>query len=99
VLRRGAADDIHARLGHVLGRWSGSYPAARDLFALIVDVHRENGDDGPEHPDTLNARNQFAIWTGMAGDAAGARDQLAALLPVREQVLAGGCVGSATQNS
>jgi hypothetical protein len=26
------------------------------------------------------------MWTGEAGDAAGARDQLAALLPIREQV-------------
>jgi hypothetical protein len=26
-------------------------------------------------------------WTGAAGDAAGARDQFAALLPIRERVL------------
>jgi hypothetical protein len=42
---------------------------------------------GPEHPDTLITRNQLARWTGEAGDAAGARDQLAALLPIRERVL------------
>jgi hypothetical protein len=41
---------------------------------------------GPEHPDTLAARNQLARWTGEAGDAAGARDLFAALLPVRERV-------------
>ena len=41
---------------------------------------------GPEHPETLNVRDQFADWTGAAGDKAGARDQLAALLPVHERV-------------
>ena len=39
-----------------------------------------------EHPDTLTARDSLARWTGNAGDAAGARDQYAALLPVRERV-------------
>jgi hypothetical protein len=65
---------------------SGSYPGARDLFGLIADGH--SGDDayGPEHPATLAARYYLAYWTGEAGDAAGARDQLAALLPIREQV-------------
>ena len=42
---------------------------------------------GPEHPDTLATRSHLARWTGEAGDAAGARDQFAALLPVRERVL------------
>ena len=42
---------------------------------------------GPEHPDTLAARGNLARWTGEAGDSAGARDQFAALLPVRERVL------------
>jgi len=41
---------------------------------------------GPEHPDTLTARGNLARWTGRAGDAAGARDQFAALLPIRERV-------------
>ena len=36
---------------------------------------------GPDHPDTLNTRHDLARCTGEAGDAAGARDQLAALLP------------------
>jgi len=31
-------------------------------------------------------RGNLARWTGEAGDAAGARDQYAALLPVRERV-------------
>ena len=42
---------------------------------------------GPEHPDTLTARGNLARWTGEAGDAAGARDQFAALLPIVERVL------------
>ena len=42
---------------------------------------------GREHPDTLAARHELARWTGAAGDAAGARDQYAALLPVVERVL------------
>jgi Tetratricopeptide repeat len=35
---------------------------------------------------TLNVRGNLASWTGRAGDAAAARDQFAALLPVRERV-------------
>ncbi len=41
----------------------------------------------PEHPDTLIARHNLAAWTGEAGDAARARDQYAALVPIRERVL------------
>ena len=41
---------------------------------------------GPEHPDTLTTRANLARWTGQAGDAAGARDQYAALLPIVERV-------------
>ena len=73
------------RIAQYLG-WSGSYPAARDLCQLIADAHTGSDAYGPEHPDTLAARHSLAIWTGEAGDAAGARDQLAALLPVRERV-------------
>ena len=36
---------------------------------------------GREHPHTLTARANLAGWAGEAGDAAGARDQNAALLP------------------
>ena len=42
---------------------------------------------GAEHPDVLATRAHLARWTGEAGDAAGARDRLAALLPVAERVL------------
>jgi hypothetical protein len=66
--------------------YSGSYPGARDLFQLISDAHNQDGAYGPEHPDSLDARAWLAMWTGRAGDAAGARDQYAAL-PIRERVL------------
>jgi len=66
---------------------SGSYPAARDLTRLIADAHRENDAYGAEHPDTLAARHNLAYWTGEAGDAAGARDELAAVLLIEERVL------------
>jgi hypothetical protein len=66
---------------------SGSYPAARDLFERIADARREDDAYGPEHPDTLGARSELARWTGDAGDAAAARDEFAALLPIRERVL------------
>ncbi len=74
------------RIALYLG-WSGSYPAARDLFGLIAAAHRDSDAYGPEHRNTLAARNQFAVWTGAAGDAAGARDQYAALLPATEHAL------------
>ena len=42
---------------------------------------------GAGHPDTLTTRGNLAEWTGRAGDAAGARDQNAALVRVMERVL------------
>ena len=74
------------RIAQYLG-FSGSYPAARDLFRLIADAHQEDDAHGAEHPDTLAARGSLADWTGAAGDAAGARDQFAALLSIIERVL------------
>jgi Tetratricopeptide repeat len=74
------------RIASYLGN-SGSYPAARDLFQLIADAHKDDDSYGPEHPDTVAARLDLAYWTGMAGDPAAARDQYAALLPIRERVL------------
>src|SRR5208282_843798 len=41
---------------------------------------------GPEHPGALAKRSQLAYSIGKAGDAATARDQFAALLPVAERV-------------
>jgi Tetratricopeptide repeat len=75
-----------SRIAEYLG-WSGSYLTARDLSEVIADAHRDSGSYGPEHPETLDTRHSLATWTGATGDAAGARDQFAALLPIREQVL------------
>jgi hypothetical protein len=36
---------------------------------------------------TLSTAVHLASWTGEAGDAAGARDQFAALVPTRERIL------------
>ena len=62
------------------GRGRGAGPVRRAAARLERVL-------GPEHPDTLAARDNLALWTGEAGDAAGARDQYAALLPVLERVL------------
>ena len=80
------SSDGMRRIADYLGS-SGSYPAARDLLQLIADADSEDDDYGPEHPDTLSARHELARWTGEAGDATGARDQYAALLPIEERVL------------
>jgi hypothetical protein len=80
------ASDGMWQVAQCLGN-SGSYLAARDLFKLITDAHQQRDTFGLDHLGVLNARHELARWTGRAGDAAGARDQLAALLPVREQVL------------
>ncbi len=74
------------RIADYLGE-SGSYPAARDLFQLIADTCGEDDGYGPDHLATLTARTHLAHWTGEAGDAVGARDQFAALLPIEERVL------------
>ncbi|MEU6728455.1 tetratricopeptide repeat protein [Nonomuraea wenchangensis] len=42
---------------------------------------------GPEHPDTRITRRALAQSTGQAGDMAGAREPLTALLPTIERVL------------
>ncbi len=41
----------------------------------------------PSTRTPLTTRVNLAAWTGEAGDAAGARDQCAALLPICERVL------------
>ena len=79
----GLTSDSMRQLARYLGH-SGSYPAARDLFASLL-IARERVS-GAEHPDTLTVRAYLAHWTGKAGDPAAARDLFAALLPVRERV-------------
>jgi len=74
------------RIAAYLGQ-SGSYLAARDLWHLIADAYREYDACGPEHPDTLVALANLAWWIGRAGNAAGARDQYAALVLIQDRVL------------
>jgi len=81
---RKLTSDGMRQLAEYLGA-SGSYSAARDLYAELLPVCERIV--GPEHPDTLTTRHDLARWTGLAGDAAAARDLFAALLPVRERVL------------
>ena len=70
----------------VLSAWkAGDVGHARDLAAALVATAERVL--GPEHPDTLDARNTLARRTGEAGDQAEARDQAAALVPVAERVL------------
>jgi Domain of unknown function (DUF4062)/Tetratricopeptide repeat len=80
------ADDSDgmARIANYL-RSSGSYAAARDLQRRVLDARERVL--GPEHPDTLAARQELAGGTGLAGDFAGARDLFTALLPACERVL------------
>jgi hypothetical protein len=74
------------RIATYLG-YSGSYPAARDLFQLIAGALANDGAFGSEHRETLAARGRLAYWTGESGDAAAARDQIAELMPILERVL------------
>ncbi|HUN31351.1 MAG TPA: hypothetical protein VMU95_04970 [Trebonia sp.] len=74
------ASDGMDRIARYLGD-SGSYPAARDLFLRIVETLIADDAYGAGHPRTLAARHELACWTGIAGDATGARGQLAALVP------------------
>lgn len=64
---------------------SGSYAAARDLQQQVLDARRAGL--GKEHPPTLTAQADLARWGGAAGDAVGAVNRLAALVPVEERVL------------
>ncbi|WP_344266910.1 tetratricopeptide repeat protein [Actinomadura napierensis] len=64
---------------------SGNHRAGLELQRLSAAASERV--HGPEHPRTLLARGNLAYATGAAGDAAGARDMYAALLPVRARVL------------
>jgi hypothetical protein len=64
---------------------SGSYAAARDLWRKVAKAREQ--DLGPEHPDTLVARHEFAMWTGEAGDLVAARESFAELVPAFERAL------------
>ena len=66
-------------------------PSAEELsasdHAVFADDDVSSYAAGPEHPGALAMRSELAYSAGQAGDAAAARDQFAALLPVAERVL------------
>ncbi|MFI2764354.1 FxSxx-COOH system tetratricopeptide repeat protein [Streptomyces echinatus] len=79
--------DAHAvlyRTGRSLGE-AGQIIAARDHFQHLTETTCHHL--GPDHPDTLTARNSLAEWRGEAGDGAGAADAFADLLEDRIRVL------------
>ncbi|MFB4303288.1 tetratricopeptide repeat protein [Actinomadura sp. NTSP31] len=78
-----ASDAMDAVLDYLSA--SGNYRAGLELQRLSAAASERVY--GPEHPRTLIARGNLAYATGAAGDAAGARDMYAALLPVRARVL------------
>jgi Domain of unknown function (DUF4062)/Tetratricopeptide repeat len=57
----------------------GSYAAALAVQQEVLHAREETR--GGDHPDTLTARVSLAYYTGMSGDPARARDQVAAVLP------------------
>jgi hypothetical protein len=60
---------------------AGQGRAARDYFRdLLITVEKKFG---PDHPATLCARHDAALWAGEVGDNADARDQFAAVLSDR----------------
>ena len=65
-------------------RESGSYAAALAVQRQVLRATEET--ESAQHPATLTVRADLAALTGEAGDAAGARDQFAALVPVLERV-------------
>src|SRR6476659_2868935 len=73
--------------------WLASVAPRRVLTALPRDLRRtttagsQRSEPGRWHREGLRHRPNLAYSTGQAGDRAGARDQLAALLPIQERAL------------
>lgn len=82
ALWRPDAHPVLFRTGDSLGG-SGQVAAADHYRHLAGAAHRHLG---PEHPDTLRARSNLALWQGATGDAAGAATAYADLLADRERV-------------
>ena len=71
-----------------IASYLGSAAASRRPGISQQESHsRHERDPRPRAPGHPDRPAQLAHWTGRAGDPAGARDQFAALLPVRERVL------------
>ena len=65
------------RIGNSLGESGQVADAARHFLLLAENIAHHLG---PDHPDTLTARNSLAYWRGEAGDVAGAAAAFADLL-------------------
>jgi energy-coupling factor transporter ATP-binding protein EcfA2 len=59
-------------------------PDERDRWRLWSERFRDRL--GPDHADTLSARERLARFTGQAGDPGGAREQYALLMPALERL-------------
>ncbi|MBM9506753.1 tetratricopeptide repeat protein [Actinacidiphila acididurans] len=84
ALHRPDAHTVLFRAGRSLGE-SGQVNAALTYHQHLAATTTEHL--GPDHPDTLAARNNLASWRGEAGDAAGAAAAFAELLDVVVRVL------------
>ncbi|WP_051709060.1 tetratricopeptide repeat protein [Streptomyces sp. NRRL S-350] len=78
ALHRPTTHHVLYRLGRSLGD-AGQVAAARDYLDHLTRAIRHHM--GRNHSDTLAARYLLAVWTGHAGDAAGAVTGLAAVVP------------------
>ena len=80
-----AEAELRALVRHIQEILPGEHPP--------VPTHEDPADDvsafaaGPEHPGALATQSELAYSVGLAGDAAAARDQFAALLPVAKRIL------------
>ena len=82
--------DAAAELRALVGEIQAAVPAEGRLasgHAVAANGDASAFAAGPEHPGALATRSELAYSVGQAGDAAAARDQFAALLPVAERVL------------
>ncbi|MFX0576807.1 tetratricopeptide repeat protein [Nocardia nepalensis] len=66
----------------------------RDLWAAWIPTFEQSV--GPDHPDTLTARNNLAFWRGESGDLAGATAEHQNLLAESIRVLGADAPGTLT---
>ncbi|MFD7879906.1 tetratricopeptide repeat protein [Streptomyces sp. NPDC059766] len=84
ALWRPNAHPVLYRVGRSLGE-SGQATTALAHFRHLARAAHDHL--GPDHPDTLEARDNLARWRGEAGDPAGAADAFAELLEHTQRVL------------
>ena len=82
----GAEAELRALVDTIQAEAPAEKPSASH-HAVPADGDAGSDAADPEYPDSLATRSELAYSVGQAGDAAGARDQFTALLPVAEHVL------------